>query len=55
METIDKEFTADTLDLIEREHKAGRRFFWWWNSTGMDVFTHLKKVALIRSGGSRPM
>ena len=40
METVDEEFTAATLDFIDRAHKAGQPFFIWWNSTAMHCFTH---------------
>jgi arylsulfatase len=43
METIDDEITAGALDFIDRQHKAGKPFFCWWNSTRMHVFTHLRK------------
>jgi arylsulfatase A-like enzyme len=43
METMDEEITAGALDFIERQHKAGKPFFCWWNSTKMHVWTHLKK------------
>jgi arylsulfatase len=43
METVDEEFLDAALDFIERQHKAGRPFFCWWNSTRMHVWTHLKR------------
>jgi arylsulfatase len=43
METMDEEITDGALDFIERQTKAGKPFFCWWNSTKMHVFTHLKK------------
>jgi len=43
METVDEEFLEATLDFIERQHKAGKPFFCWFNSTRMHIFTHLKK------------
>lgn len=43
METVDEEFLDATLDFIERQHKAGKPFFCWFNSTRMHIFTHLKK------------
>jgi arylsulfatase A-like enzyme len=43
METIDQEFLTASLDFIERQHKAGKPFFCWFNSTRMHIFTHLKK------------
>ena len=50
METIDEEITAGALDFIERQHKAGKPFFCWWNSTRMHVFTHLKKGSEGKTG-----
>jgi arylsulfatase A-like enzyme len=43
METMDEEITAGALDFIDRQHKAGKPFFCWWNSTKMHIWTHLKK------------
>jgi arylsulfatase A-like enzyme len=43
METMDEEITASALDFIERQHKADKPFFCWWNSTKMHIWTHLKK------------
>jgi arylsulfatase len=43
METIDEEFLAASIDFIERQHKARKPFFCWFNSTRMHVWTHLKK------------
>jgi len=43
METVDEEFLETTLDFIERQHKAGKPFFCWFNSTRMHIFTHLKR------------
>src|SRR5690349_912245 len=40
METVDEEFLAATLDFIDRQHKADKPFFCWFNSTRMHVFTH---------------
>jgi arylsulfatase len=42
METVDEEFLAAVLDFIERQHKAGKPFFCYFNSTRMHIFTHLK-------------
>src|SRR5262245_42276496 len=50
METVDEEFLAAALDFIERQHKAGKPFFCWWNSTRMHVFTHLKKESEGKTG-----
>jgi arylsulfatase len=43
METVDEEFLAAALDFMDRQHKAGKPFFCYFNSTRMHVFTHLKK------------
>lgn len=50
METIDEEFLAAGLDFIDRQHKAEKPFFMWFNSTRMHVFTHLKKESLGKTG-----
>jgi arylsulfatase A-like enzyme len=50
METMDEEITAGALDFIERQHKAGKPFFCWWNSTKMHVWTHLKKECEGKTG-----
>jgi arylsulfatase A-like enzyme len=42
METVDGEFLAAAVDFIDRQHKAGKPFFVWFNSTRMHIFTHLK-------------
>jgi arylsulfatase len=42
METVDEEFLAAALDFIDRQHKADKPFFCYFNSTRMHVFTHLK-------------
>jgi arylsulfatase A-like enzyme len=43
MKTIDDEFTNAAADWIDRQVKAGKPFFCYYNSTRMYVFTHLKK------------
>ncbi|MHC5137798.1 MAG: arylsulfatase [Planctomycetota bacterium] len=43
METVDDETVAAALDFIERQHKAGKPFFCWWNGTRMHFRTHVKK------------
>ena len=42
METVDEEFLAAALDFMDRQHKANKPFFCYFNSTRMHVFTHLK-------------
>ena len=43
METIDDESIAAAKDFIERQHKAGKPFFCWWNGTRMHFRTHVKE------------
>ena len=50
METVDEEVTASALDFIERNQKAGKPFFCWWNSTRMHVWTHLKPGSKGKTG-----
>jgi len=50
METMDEEITAGALDFIERQHKAGKPFFCWWNTTKMHIWTHLKKECEGKTG-----
>jgi arylsulfatase len=50
MPTMDEEITAGALDFIERQHKADKPFFCWWNSTKMHVWTHLKKESEGKTG-----
>jgi arylsulfatase len=42
METVDEEFLAAAVDFMERQVKAGKPFFCYFNSTRMHIFTHLK-------------
>jgi arylsulfatase A-like enzyme len=41
METIDEEITAGALGFIEKQVKADKPFFVWYNSTAMHFRTHL--------------
>ncbi|GAU85953.1 arylsulfatase [Bosea sp. BIWAKO-01] len=50
METVDEEFLAGAKDFVDRQVKANRPFFLWFNSTRMHVFTHLKKESLGKTG-----
>lgn len=42
METVDEEFLAANNDFMERQVKAGKPFFTWFNTTRMHFKTHLK-------------
>jgi len=50
IETVDEEFLAGALDFIDRQQKANKPFFVWFNSTRMHVFTHLKAEAQGKTG-----
>ena len=43
METVDDETVAAAVDFIQRQTKAGKPFFCWWNGTRMHFRTHVKK------------
>src|SRR5215472_11991171 len=43
METIDDEFTDAAIAWMDKQAKAGKPFFCYYNSTRMHIFTHLKK------------
>ena len=43
METIDDETVAAAIDFIDRQAKAKKPFFVWWNGTRMHFRTHVKK------------
>ena len=43
METVDDETVSAAIDFIERQHKAGKPFFTWWNGTRMHFRTHVKE------------
>ncbi len=42
METIDDETSAAAIDFIERQTKAEKPFFCWWNATRMHFRTHVR-------------
>jgi arylsulfatase len=50
METVDEEFLAAAKDFIDRQAKADKPFFCWFNSTRMHVFTHLKPESVGKTG-----
>jgi len=50
METVDEEFLAGALDFIDRQHKAGKPFFTWFNSTRMHIWTRLKPESRNKTG-----
>jgi arylsulfatase len=50
METVDEEFLAAAKDFINRQHRANRPWFCYFNSTRMHVFTHLKAASEGKTG-----
>ena len=50
METIDEEITAGALAWMEKQAKAEKPFFLWYNSTAMHFRTHLAKKNRGKSG-----
>jgi len=50
METIDEEITAGALGWIEKQVKADKPFFLWYNSTAMHFRTHLADKNRGKSG-----
>ena len=50
METIDDEFTDAAVAWMDKQAKAGKPFFCYYNSTRMHVFTHLKKESQGKTG-----
>jgi len=50
METIDDETTAACKDFIKRQHKAGKPFFVWMNTTHMHAITHTKRKSVGQAG-----
>ena len=50
METVDEEFLNASLDFIDRQHKAGKPFFVWFNSTRMHIYTLLKPESKGKTG-----
>ena len=50
METIDDEVTTAALDFIDRQHKADKPFFVWYNTTRMHIWTHLKESSAGKTG-----
>jgi arylsulfatase A-like enzyme len=50
METIDDEFTAAATAWIEKQAKANKPFFAYYNSTRMHIFTHLKPGSAGKTG-----
>jgi arylsulfatase len=50
METVDQEFLTAALDFVDRQVKAKKPFFLYFNSTRMHVMTHLKAESEGKTG-----
>src|SRR5262249_35577362 len=50
MPTIDDETCAAALDFIDRQHRASKPWFCWYNATRMHIFTHIPPAYQGRSG-----
>lgn len=50
MPTVDEEFLGAAKGFIDKQAKANKPFFVWFNSTRMHVFTHLKPSSLGKTG-----
>jgi arylsulfatase len=50
METVDEEITASAIGWMEKQVKADRPFFLWYNSTAMHFRTHLADKNRGKSG-----
>ncbi|WFU77441.1 arylsulfatase [Bradyrhizobium sp. CIAT3101] len=50
METVDEEFLEAAKDFINRQHRANKPWFCYFNSTRMHIFTHLKKESQGKTG-----
>jgi arylsulfatase len=50
METVDEEFLGAAKDFINRQHRANKPWFCYFNSTRMHIFTHLKKESEGKTG-----
>ena len=50
METIDDETANAAVDFIQRQARAGKPFFVWFNSTRMHLYTHVRPSMQGQSG-----
>jgi arylsulfatase A-like enzyme len=55
METIDDETNNAAIDFIQRQARANKPFFVWWNGTRMHLYTHVRPEYKGRSGLSEYM
>ena len=50
METVDEEFLGAALDFIDRQQRANKPWFLYFNPTRMHVWTHLKAASQGKTG-----
>jgi arylsulfatase A-like enzyme len=50
METCDDEFVSAAQDFIKKQHKDGKPFFVWLNTTHMHFITHTKASSMGQAG-----
>jgi arylsulfatase len=50
METVDEEFLGAAIDFMDRQTKAKKPWFCYFNTTRMHVFTHLKPSSVGKTG-----
>lgn len=50
METIDDETCNAAIDFIQRQARANKPFFVWWNGTRMHLYTHVRPELQGKSG-----
>ena len=50
METVDEEITARAIEWMEKQAKADKPFFLWYNSTAMHFRTHVAEKNIGKSG-----
>ena len=49
-ETVDEEFLSSAMSFIDKNAKADKPFFCWFNSTRMHIYTHLKPASKGKTG-----
>jgi len=54
METIDDETAAAAIDFMQRQAKAGKPFFVWYNATRMHLRTHVRAEHRSPPGATAP-
>ncbi|MGY8661576.1 arylsulfatase [Bradyrhizobium sp. UFLA05-109] len=50
METVDEEFLGAAMAFIDKNSRANKPFFCWFNATRMHIYTHLKASSQGKTG-----